>query len=145
MSFKDEFKAFVMKGNVVDLAVAVVIGGAFGKIVAALVDGIIMPLVGMAVPGIKWDEITIGPIIKAATATTPAVHAFKVGNVAGAVVDFICIAFVVFLVFVKGMSRFQKKEDTPLLAPTTKDCPRCLEQIPIKATRCKHCTSELTA
>ncbi len=132
MGFKDEFKGFVMKGNVVDLAVAVVIGGAFGKIVTALVEGLIMPLVGMAIPGGDWRAIAVGPQ-----------NAFKVGSVAGAVVDFICIAFVVFLVFVKGMSRFHKKEETPLLAPTTKDCPRCLEAVPLKATRCKHCTSEL--
>ncbi len=133
MGFKDEFKGFVMKGNVVDLAVAVVIGGAFGKIVTALVEGLIMPLVGMAIPGGDWRTIAVGPQ-----------NAFKVGSVAGAVVDFICIAFVVFLVFVKGFSKLNKKpEDTPLLAPTTKDCPRCLEAVPLKATRCKHCTSDL--
>jgi len=133
MSFKEEFKSFVMKGNVVDLAVAVVIGGAFGKIVTALVEGLIMPLVGMAIPGGDWRTIAVGPQ-----------NAFKVGSVAGAVVDFICIAFVVFLVFVKGLAKLHKKpEDTPLLAPTTKECPRCLEQVPLKATRCRHCTSDL--
>ncbi|HJV23191.1 MAG TPA: large conductance mechanosensitive channel protein MscL [Holophagaceae bacterium] len=132
MSFKEEFKAFVMKGNVVDLAVAVVIGGAFGKIVTALVEGVIMPLVGMAVPGGDWRSIAVGPQ-----------NAFKVGHVAGAIVDFLCIALVVFLVFVKGLSKLKKHEDTPLVAATTKDCPRCLEAVPLKATRCKHCTSEL--
>lgn len=132
MSFKEEFKGFVMKGNVVDLAVAVVIGGAFGKIVTALVEGVIMPLVGMAVPGGDWRSITVGPQ-----------NAFKVGSVAGAIVDFLCIAMVVFLVFVKGLSKLKKHEETPLLTATTKDCPRCLEAVPLKATRCKHCTSEL--
>ena len=135
MGFKDEFKAFVMKGNVVDLAVAVVIGGAFGKIVTALVEGLIMPLVGMAIPGGDWRAIAVGPQ-----------NAFKVGSVAGAVVDFLCISFVVFLVFVKGLAKLHKQpEDTPLLAPTTKECPRCLESVPLKATRCRHCTSELPA
>jgi large conductance mechanosensitive channel len=130
-SFKEEFKSFVMKGNVVDLAVAVVIGGAFGKIVTALVEGLIMPLVGMAIPGGDWRTIAAGPQ-----------NAFKIGSVAGAIVDFICIAFVVFLVFVKGVARFHKKEEAPA-ATTTKECPRGLEQVPLKATRCKHCTSEL--
>jgi large conductance mechanosensitive channel len=127
MSMAEEFKSFIMKGNVVDLAVAVVIGGAFGKIVTALVEGIIMPLVGMAIPGGDWRAFVMGP--------------FKIGGVAGAIIDFVCIALVVFLVFVKGLSKF-KKAEAPA-APTTKECPKCLEQVAIKATRCKFCTSDV--
>ena len=143
MSLVNDFKSFVMKGNVVDLAVAVVIGGAFGKIVTALVEGIIMPLVGMAVPGGDWRSITVGPVVKAATASEPAIHAFKLGSVAGSIVDFLCIAAVVFVVFVKGLAAIERKKDAPPAEPTTKECPACLEQVAIKATRCKHCTSQL--
>lgn len=126
MSMTSDFKDFIAKGNVVDLAVAVVIGGAFGKIVTALVEGVFMPLVGMAIPGGDWRALVAGP--------------FKVGSVIGAVVDFLCIALVVFLVFVKGMARFKKPVE-PALAPPMKECPQCLEQVPAAAKKCKHCAS----
>lgn len=131
MSLKDEFKAFIMKGNVIDLAVAVVVGGAFGKIVTAFVDGIVMPLVTYVLPAnIKWEEWTLGK--------------FRVGAVLGATVNFLIIALVIFLVLVKLLEKLTKrKEDVPLVASTTKECPACLEQVPLKATRCKHCTSQL--
>jgi len=131
MSLKDEFKAFIMKGNVVDLAIAVVVGAAFSKIVTAFVEGIVMPLVSYVLPAnMKWEEWMLGK--------------FRIGAVLGATVNFLIIAFVVFLVLVKFLGRFLKKE-VPLLAMpvTTKECPACLEQVPLKATRCKHCTSEL--
>jgi large conductance mechanosensitive channel len=128
MSIKDEFKAFVMKGNVIDL-VAVVIGAAFGKIITAFVDGIVMPLVTYVLPAnIKWEEWVLGK--------------FRVGTVLGATVNFLIIALVVFLVLVKFLGKFIKKEEAPA-APATKECPACLEQVPLKATRCKHCTSQL--
>lgn len=128
MSLKDEFKAFVMKGNVVDLAIAVVVGGAFGKIVSAFVDGIVMPLVTYVLPAnIKWEEWVLGK--------------FRIGAVLGATVNFLIIALVVFLVLIKFLGKFMKKEAPA--APTTKECPACLEQVPLKATRCKYCTSQL--
>ena len=129
MSLKDEFKAFIMKGNVVDLAIAVVVGGAFGKIVTAFVDGLVMPLVGYVLPdSIKWEEWGLGN--------------FRIGAVLGATINFLIIALVVFLVLIKFLGRFMKKEEAPA-APTTKECPACLEQVPLKATRCKYCTSQL--
>ena len=129
MSIKDEFKAFVMKGNVIDLAVAVVIGAAFGKIITAFVDGIVMPLVTYVLPAnIKWEEWVLGK--------------FRIGTVLGATVNFLIIALVVFLVLVKFLGKFIKKEEAPA-PPPTKECPACLEQVPLKATRCKHCTSQL--
>ncbi|WP_026853885.1 large conductance mechanosensitive channel protein MscL [Geothrix fermentans] len=129
MSLKDEFKAFIMKGNVVDLAIAVVVGGAFGKIVTAFVDGLVMPLVSYVLPAnIKWEEWVLGN--------------FRIGAVLGATINFLIIALVVFLVLIKFLGRFMKKEEAPA-APTTKECPACLEQVPLKATRCKHCTSQL--
>ncbi len=129
MSLKDEFKAFIMKGNVVDLAVAVVVGAAFAKIVTAFVDGMVMPLVTYVLPAnIKWEEWVLGK--------------FRIGAVLGATVNFLIIALVIFLVLVKFLGKFIKKEGLPA-APTTKECPACLEQVPLKATRCKHCTSQL--
>lgn len=131
MSIKDEFKTFIMKGNVIDLAVAVVVGGAFGKIVTAFVDGIVMPLVTMVLPAnIKWEEWALGK--------------FRIGAVLGATVNFLIIALVIFLILVKLLEKVtKKKEDLPVMAATTKECPACLEQVPLKATRCKHCTSQL--
>ena len=130
MSVKDEFKAFIMKGNVIDLAVAVVIGGAFGKIVMAFVDGMVMPLVTYVLPAnIKWEEWVLGK--------------FRIGAVLGATVNFLIIALVIFLVLIKFLGRFIKKEEAPASPPSTKECPACLEVVPIKATRCKHCTSQL--
>ena len=129
MSMKDEFKTFIVKGNVIDLAVAVVVGGAFGKIITAFVDGIVMPLVTYVLPAnIKWEEWVLGK--------------FRIGAVLGATVNFLIIALVIFLVLIKFLGKFMKKEEA-LAAPTTKECPACLEQVPLKATRCKHCTSQL--
>ena len=130
MSTKDEFKAFIVKGNVIDLAVAVVVGGAFGKIVTAFVEGMIMPLVTYVLPAnIKWEEWVLGK--------------FRIGAVLGATVNFLIIALVIFLVLIKLLGKFIKKEEAPTAEPTTKECPACLEQVPLKATRCKHCTSQL--
>jgi len=129
MSMKDEFKAFIVKGNVIDLAVAVVVGGAFGKIVTAFVEGIVMPMVTSVLPAnIRWEEWVLGK--------------FRIGAVLGATVNFLIIALVIFLVLVKFLGKFIKKPEIPTV-PTTKECPACLEQVPIKASRCKHCTSQL--
>lgn len=127
MSMCQEFKAFVSKGNVVDLAVAVVLGGAFGKIVTAVVGGLIMPLVGLVMPQGDWQKFMLGP--------------FQVGQLLAAVIDFLIIALVVFVVFVKGLGRMVKKpEEAP--APATKTCPECLETVPAAASRCKFCTTK---
>ena len=132
MSVKDEFKAFIMKGNVVDLAIAVVVGCAFGKIVSAFVGGLVMPLVSYVLPKGDWQVWTLGK--------------FEIGKVLAAGVDFIIIALVVFFVLVKGVSalaNLKKREEVSEVAPTTKECPYCLEQIPLAARKCKHCTSEV--
>ena len=128
MSVYHEFKSFVSKGNVVDLAVAVVMGGAFGKIVTALVSGLVMPLVGYVMPQGDWQKFAVGP--------------FQIGQLLAAVIDFLLIALVVFLVFVKGLGRMIKKPEAAP-APVTKTCPECLETIPEAATRCKFCTTKL--
>ena len=125
-----EFKNFVMRGNVLDLAVAVVIGGAFGKIVASLVNDIIMPVIGLVMGGVDFSglSVTVGAAV------------IQWGVFVQTIVDFLIVAFVIFLI-VKAANKFQKP--APAAAPTTKDCPRCFSAIPIKATRCPHCTSEL--
>jgi len=129
MSIVNEFKAFALKGNVIDLAVAVIIGGAFGKIVTALVGDIIMPVVAGLLPGNgEWRALTVSPLN------------IKLGDFLGAIVDFIIIASVLFLVLVKFMGAL-KLATPPAAAPTTKTCPECLETIPLAAKRCKACTS----
>jgi large conductance mechanosensitive channel len=124
MSLWDDFKGFALKGNVVDLAVAVVIGGAFGKIVSAMVADVIMPLVGAILPGNEWRAWQVSPL-----------H-IKLGDFLGAVLDFFIIAAVLFVVVVKVGGKLKKPD-----APTTKDCPECLEKIPLAAKRCRACTA----
>lgn len=133
MSLRDEFKAFILRGNVVDLAIAVVVGAAFGKIVDAFVKGLVMPLVSYILPKGDWQAFVVGK--------------FEIGKVLGATVDFLVIALVIFLVLVKGLAKLQalkKGEAVPEPpAPTTKTCPECLSEIPLAAKRCRHCTSVL--
>ena len=128
-----EFREFVMRGNVLDLAVAVIIGGAFGKIIASLVNDILMPLIGLLLGGVNFAglAITVGDAI------------VTWGNFVQTIVDFLIVALVIYMI-VKAANRFTKKEkDIPPAAPTTKDCPHCYTTISIKATRCPNCTSEL--
>lgn len=124
-----EFREFAIRGNVIDLAVAVIIGGAFGKIVSSLVDNILMPLIGLLIGGIDFKAlaVTIG--------SAKVEYGLFIQNV----VDFIIIAFVIFLI-VRAMNRFKRQEPT---TPTTKECPYCFTTIPLKASRCPNCTSEL--
>ncbi|HLO67695.1 MAG TPA: large conductance mechanosensitive channel protein MscL [Holophaga sp.] len=131
MSLVQEFKAFVAKGNVVDLAIAVVVGGAFGEIVKAFVNGIVMPLVSYVMPAnMVWEQWTLGKL--------------RIGLVLGATLNFLIIAGVVFLVLVKALALVMKKkeEEAAPAAPATKTCPECLETVPAAATRCKFCTSK---
>jgi large conductance mechanosensitive channel len=139
-----EFKAFVMRGNVVDLAIAVIIGGAFGKIITSLVNDIIMPPIGLllgnvnfadlfvSLTGQKYDSLTAAQTAGAAT--------INYGLFINTVIDFLIVAFVIFLL-IRTMNRM-KKAPAPV-APTMKECPFCFTQIPIPATRCPNCTSEL--
>ena len=133
MSVVKEFKEFAMKGNVVDLAVGIIIGGAFGKIVTSLVSDIIMPLIGLIIGGIDFTGLAF--TIGGAKVTY--------GNFINNIIDFLIIALVIFLI-VKGVNSLQKKpEPTPAAEPITKECPHCFTIISIKATRCPNCTSEL--
>jgi large conductance mechanosensitive channel len=125
-----EFKAFVMRGNVLDLAVAVIIGGAFGKIISSLVNDVLMPLIGLLLGGINFSDksFTVGAAI------------VKWGTFVQSIIDFLIIAFVIFLI-IKAANAAKKAP--PPADPTTKECPHCFTTIPIKATRCPNCTSEL--
>jgi large conductance mechanosensitive channel len=127
-----EFKEFIMKGNVMDLAVAVIIGGAFGKIISSLVSDILMPLIGLILGGIDFSGLAIS--VGNAKVTY--------GNFLNALIDFLIIALVIFLM-VKALNSLTKKPAPAPAAPTTKECPHCFTTIPIKATRCPNCTSEL--
>jgi len=133
MSMMQEFKTFAMRGNVVDLAVGVIIGGAFGKIVSSFVGDVIMPPIGVLLGGV--DFTNLGLTIKEAVDTAPAV-VLKYGVFINTVIDFVIIAFVIFMV-IKAINSTKKKELAP--APTTKECPECLMTIPIHAKRCGHC------
>ena len=126
-----EFKGFVMRGNVLDLAVAVIIGGAFGKIVASLVNDIIMPLIGILMGGVNFTDLQF----EVGTAV------IKHGTFIQTVVDFIIVAFVIFLI-VRSANKMKKPAAAPA-APTTKECPHCFTVIHLDATRCPNCTSEL--
>jgi len=128
-----EFKDFAMRGNVMDLAVAVIIGGAFGKIIASLVNDVLMPLIGLALGGLNFSEL----------AFTYKEAVVKYGVFIQSIIDFVIIAFVIFML-VRTMNNMQKKEPAPApAAPTTKECPHCFSTISIKATRCPNCTSQL--
>ncbi|RME88091.1 MAG: large conductance mechanosensitive channel protein MscL [Anaerolineae bacterium] len=127
-----EFKEFVMRGNVLDLAVAVIIGGAFGKVVSSLVNDILMPLIGLILGGIDFSGLSF--------AVGEAVIGY--GAFIQAVVDFLIVAAAIFAI-IKVAGAAKKKEPEAPAEPTTKECPYCFSVIPIKATRCPHCTSEL--
>lgn len=132
--FADEFREFIAKGNVMDMAVGVIIGGAFGKIVSSLVENILMPLIGILLGGVSFENLAV----------TVGTAEVKYGIFLQSVFDFLIIAFVIF-VMIKQISKitdkFKKEEEAP--AQTEKVCPFCKSKIDINATRCPHCTSEL--
>jgi large conductance mechanosensitive channel len=142
-----EFKEFIMRGNVLDLAVAVVIGAAFGKIVASFVEDILMPPIGLALGGADFSSLFINLSGKAypsvAAAKAAGAPTLNYGIFFNNIINFLIIAFAIFLL-IKQINRLQKPAPAPAPVPTTKECPHCLSVIAIKATRCAHCTSVLT-
>jgi len=128
-----EFRDFVMRGNVLDLAIAVILGAAFGLIITSLVNDILMPLIGIAMGGVDFAALTyqVGEAV------------VYYGKFIQAIVNFLIIAFVIFLL-IRNINRFKKKESAPVpAAPAAKECPHCFTSIPIQATRCPNCTSQL--
>lgn len=143
-----EFRDFAMKGNVVDLAIGVVIGGAFGKIVTSLVGDIIMPLVGVLLGKVDFSNLFIalesGHFSTIADAKKAGVATLNYGLFINNIIDFLIVAFAIFFV-IRQLGRFSKKKEEEPSAPTAKTCQYCCTEIPIEATRCPHCTSELKA
>ena len=143
-----EFKEFAMRGNVLDMAVGVIIGAAFGKIVTSLVEDVLMPPIGQLVGKVDFSGLFINlssthyDSIKLAKDAHPPGATLNYGIFLNNVINFLIVAFVVFLV-VQQMNRLMKKP-APAVAPTTKDCPQCAMTIPIGAKRCGHCTTQLT-
>ena len=134
MSLLKEFKKFALKGNAVDMAVGIVIGAAFGKIVSSLVNDIIMPPLGMLLGGVDFGDLAL--ILKHGSQTSPPV-AINYGIFLNTVLDFAIVAFAIFMV-IKGMNSLQRKK---VEAPTLKKCTECQMDIPTDAKRCGHCTS----
>ena len=148
--FISEFKTFIMRGNVIDLAVGVIIGGAFQKIVNSLVNDIVMPLISLLTGGIDFSNwffvLGEGDFATAAAAKEAGVATLNYGTFLSTALDFLIMAFVIFLI-IKGINsvteKFKKEKKEEPAAPTTKVCPYCKSEIDIAATKCPHCTSDV--
>lgn len=143
-----EFKAFAMRGNVLDMAIGIIIGVAFGKIVTSLVNDVVMPPIGLLLGKVDFSNLFIDLSGKSyatlAEAKAAGAATVKYGLFLNTVVDFIIVAFVIFML-VRQINRMKRQPEVAPASPTTKECPYCLSSIAIKATRCSHCTSELRA
>ena len=139
-----DFREFVMRGSVIDLAVGVIIGGAFGRIVSSLVSDVIMPPIGQLLKGVDFTNLFISltgkPFATLAEARAAGAPTLNYGSFINAVIDFAIVGLVIFLL-IRGINRLQKP--VPEARPTTRECPYCLSTISLKATRCAHCTSQL--
>jgi large conductance mechanosensitive channel len=145
-----EFKEFAMRGNVVDMAVGIIIGGAFGTIVKSLVSDVLMPPIGLLIGGVDFSDLfltlrdgaTAGPYATLEMAQKAGAVTISYGLFINAVISFLIVAFAVFLL-IKALNKLQREKAEPAAEPTTKECPHCFSTISIKATRCPQCTSEL--
>jgi large conductance mechanosensitive channel len=146
-----EFKEFAMRGNVVDMAVGIIIGAAFGGIISSLVSDVIMPPIGLQLGNVDFSNMfavlkegakAAGPYASVAAAKAAGATTLNYGLFINTIVNFVIVAFAIFLL-IKAINQMKRKEAAP--PPATKDCPYCLSKIPIKATRCLACTSELKA
>jgi large conductance mechanosensitive channel len=147
-----EFKEFAMKGNVVDMAVGIIIGLAFGAIVNSLVADVFTPPIGLLLGNVDFSNLfvvlkegsTPGPFASLAEAQKAGAVTINYGVFINTIISFLIVAFAVFLL-VQGINKLKRKEEAPPAEPTTKECPHCLSTIPIKATRCAYCTSEISS
>ncbi len=145
-----EFKEFAMRGNVVDMAVGIVIGAAFGTIIKSLVADVIMPPIGLLLGGVDFTNLfvvlkkgadVVGPYASLADAKTAGAVTLNYGMFINTIISFLIVAFAIFML-IKSMNSAKKKEEAaPAAAPTTKKCPQCLSEIPLAATRCAFCAS----
>lgn len=143
-----EFKEFAMRGNVLDMAVGVIIGAAFGKIVNSFVADIMMPPLGLFLGQVDFSNLFINlsgkPLASLAEAKTAGAPTINYGVFINQVIDFVIVAFAIFLL-IRQINAMKRRSEAPPAVPTTKSCLYCLSDIPLKATRCPHCTSELKA
>jgi large conductance mechanosensitive channel len=143
-----EFKEFAMRGSVMDMAVGIIIGAAFGAIISSLVADVLMPPIGLLLGKVDFSNLYMllsagqapGPYASLAAAQQAGAVTLNYGAFINKIISFLIIAFSIFLL-VRGMNRMKKKAEAP--APTTKDCPFCATAVPLAAVRCPHCTSEL--
>jgi large conductance mechanosensitive channel len=143
-----EFKEFAMRGNVVDMAVGIIIGAAFGAIIKSLVSDVIMPPIGLILGNVDFSNLFLtlkdglmpGPYASLADAQKAGAVTINYGLFINSVISFIIVAFAVFLL-IRAINRLRREEEAP--PPSTRECPYCLSQVPTKATRCPHCTSQL--
>jgi len=150
MGMLGEFKQFAMRGNVVDMAVGIIIGGAFGTIVKSLVGDVIMPPIGLLLGGVDFSELfvtlkqgtTAGPYATLLDAQTAGAVTINYGLFINSVISFLIVALAVFFL-IRAINRLQREQEAPAEEPITKECPKCFTAIPIKATRCPNCTSEI--
>ncbi len=141
MEILKEFKEFAVRGNVIDMAVGIIIGSAFGKIVSSLVQDVIMPPIGLIMGNVDFAHLAL--TLREKTDTAEAVT-LKYGVFINTILDFTIVAFAIFML-IKQVNRLKKTEEAVAAEPATKECPRCCSTIPVKAMRCPHCTSELQA
>jgi large conductance mechanosensitive channel len=147
-----EFKEFAMRGNVIDMAVGIIIGAAFGTIIKSLVADIIMPPIGLLLGNVDFSNLftvlregtAAGPYASLADAQKAGAVTINYGVFVNTIISFVIVAFAVFLL-IRQINKLKREAEAPLPEPTSKDCPYCLSSIPIKATRCPHCTSDLGA
>jgi large conductance mechanosensitive channel len=143
-----EFKEFTLRGNVIDLAIGVIIGAAFGKIVTSFVNDILMPPIGLLLGNVDFSNLFINlsgqPYGSLEEAQAAGAATINYGLFINTVLDFIIVAFVIFLL-VRQVNRMRREREAPPAEPTTRECPYCLSTVPLQATRCPHCTSELEA
>jgi large conductance mechanosensitive channel len=145
-----DFKEFAMRGNVVDMAIGIIIGAAFGTIVKSLVSDVIMPPIGLLLGNVDFTNLFVvikqgtaaGPLATLAEAQKAGAVTINYGMFTNTIISFVIVAFAVFLV-IRNLNKLKKEEEAPPEEPTTKECPHCLIEIPIKASRCGHCTSEI--
>ena len=148
-----EFKEFALRGNVMDMAVGIIIGAAFGPIVGSLVGDVIMPPIGLLLGNVDFsnlfvvlkDGATAGPYVSVAAAQAAGAVTINYGTFFNTIVNFVIVAFAIFMM-IRVMNKMKREQPAPVAAaPTTMDCPHCFMTVPIKATRCGHCTSDLKA
>lgn len=143
-----EFKEFALRGNMLDMAVGIILGAAFGNIVSSLVNDLLMPPLGLLLGRVDFTNLFLSlsgqPYASLAEARAAGAPTLNYGLFVNTVVHFVIVAFAVFLL-VRQINRLRRRAEAPPAAPATRDCPYCLSPIPLKALRCAHCTSELKA